>query len=180
MPILVKSMGRHIGMPEPDQKSGTGGFKVRGRVLRLEKLIPSDLALMNDTVAEVTAALNGTACWDDVVMIGVALQEALTNAIIHGNHFDREKTVSVSVDVNEDCDLILRVKDSGSGFDPSAVPNPIASENLLAPCGRGILLMQRFMDEVEFNFDHGTEVCMRRRRGASADCFPIADAVPSL
>jgi anti-sigma regulatory factor (Ser/Thr protein kinase) len=144
--------------------------KVRGRELHLEKVIPSDLALLNDTVADVTAALNGIACWNDVGMIALVLREALANAIIHGNHGDHQKTVSISVDVNANCDLLLSVKDAGSGFDPSVLPNPIAAENLLAPRGRGILLIRRFMDEVEFKYDQGTEVRMRRKGQTPVDC----------
>jgi serine/threonine-protein kinase RsbW len=55
-------------------------------------------------------------------------------------------------------------KDSGSGFDPSVLPDPTAVGNLLAKHGRGLFLIRHFMDEVEFNFDHGTEVRMRRRQ----------------
>jgi len=82
----------------------------------------------------------------------------------NGNHCDPEKTVSSSVAVNEDCDLLVSVKDSGSGFDPSGLPNPIDAENLLAPHGRGIFLIRQLMDEVDFKFDRGTEVRMRRRQ----------------
>ena len=64
---------------------------------------------------------------------------------------------------NEHCDWLRPVKDSGSGFDPRGLPNPIADENLLADHGRGIFLMKRFMDQVDFEFDHGTEVRMRWR-----------------
>jgi serine/threonine-protein kinase RsbW len=59
-------------------------------------------------------------------------------------------------------DLVTVVKDSGSVFDPSRVPGPTAAENLMADRGRGIFLMREIMDEVHFNFDHGTEVSMRR------------------
>jgi serine/threonine-protein kinase RsbW len=85
--------------------------------------------------------------------------------MVHGNHCDLEKTVSVSVAVNHNCDLFVSVKDSGPGFDPSRLPDPTAPENLLALHGRGIFIIRQLMDEVEFKFDHGTEVRMRRRRG---------------
>ena len=69
--------------------------------------------------------------------------------------------VRISVGVDRHCGLCVSVKDSGSGFYPDALPNPIASENLLARHGRGIFIMRQLMDEVEFKFDHGTEVRMR-------------------
>jgi serine/threonine-protein kinase RsbW len=148
----------------PDQFPDVSDFQVPHVVLRLEKVIPSDPTLLNDAVAEITAALDCAACWDDVEIIGLVVREALANAIVHGNHCDPEKTVSISVAVNEDCDLLMSVKDSGAGFDPSGLPNPIAAENLLAPRGRGIFLIRQLMDEVDFKFDHGTEVRMRRRQ----------------
>ena len=148
----------------PDQFPDVNDFQVRKLVLRLEKVIPSDPTLLNNAVAEITAALDCAACWDDVEIIGLVVREALANAIVHGNHCDPEKTVSISIVMNEDCDLLVSVKDSGAGFDPSGLPNPIAAENLLAPHGRGIFLIRQLMDEVDFKFDHGTEVRMRRRQ----------------
>ena len=93
----------------------------------------------------------------------LAVREALANAVIHGNNCDPEKTVEISVGVNQNHDLVIIVKDSGPGFDPSAIPNPTAQENLLANRGRGIFLIRQYMDQVDFKFDHGTEVQMRRR-----------------
>jgi len=125
----------------------------------------SDLTLLDDTVGDITAELKDTACCGDAETIGLAVGEALANAIVHGNHCDPEKTVRVSVAVNENCDLLVSVKDSGSGFDPTRLPNPIAAENLLAPHGRGIFLIRQYMDEVDFKFDRGTEVrmCLRKK-----------------
>jgi hypothetical protein len=109
----------------------------RRLVFRLDKVIPSDPTLLDNTVQDITAALDRTACWGDiepdVKAIGLAVGEALANAIVHGNHCDLEKTVRIFVAVNEHGDLLVSVKDSGSGFDPSRLPNPIAEENLLAP-----------------------------------------------
>jgi anti-sigma regulatory factor (Ser/Thr protein kinase) len=66
--------------------------------------------------------------------------------------------------VNEDCGLLVVVKDSGTGFDRSKIIDSTGDENLLASHGRGIFLMKRLMDQVDFKFDHGTEVHMRRWR----------------
>jgi serine/threonine-protein kinase RsbW len=139
-------------------------FQVPQLVLRFDRVIPSDLSLLDGTVTEITAAIDRTACWEDTENIGLAVREALINAMVHGNHCDPEKTVRVSVAVNADADLLIIVEDSGSGFDPSRLPNPIADENLLANHGRGIFLMKQFMDQVDFRFDRGNEVRMRRNR----------------
>ena len=151
-------------------KTGIGrasGFPLKALILHLEKVIPSDPALLDDALADITAELNATACWGggepDVETIGLAVREAIANAMVHGNHCDPEKNVGISVAVDEHCDLLVSIKDSGSGFDPDALPNPTASANLLAPHGRGIFIMRQLMDEVDFKFDHGTEVRMRLR-----------------
>ena len=152
-------------MQGPDQFRDVNDFPVRQLVLRLETVIPSDLTLLDDTVGDITAELRDTACCGDAETIGLAVGEALANAIVHGNHCDPERTVRLSVAVNENCDLLVSVKDSGSGFDPTRLPNPIAAENLLAPHGRGIFLIRQYMDEVDFKFDRGTEVrmCLRKK-----------------
>jgi anti-sigma regulatory factor (Ser/Thr protein kinase) len=146
----------------PDQFEDVSDFQIQQPILRLDKVILSDPTLLNDTVAEITAALDCFACWEDVEIIDLVVREALANAIVHGNHCDPKKTVRISVAVNEDCDLLMSVRDSGSGFDPSGLPDPISAENLLASHGRGIFLIRQLMDEVEFNVDHGTEIHMRR------------------
>jgi len=146
-----------------DQFPDTSEFRVRRLVFRLDKVIPSDPTLLDGAVEEITTGLTLTAHSRDAEDIGLAIGEALANAIIHGNRCDPEKTARVVVAVNERGDLLVSVKDLGSGFDPSRLPNPTAPENLLAANGRGIFLIRRLMDEVDFKFDHGTELRMRRR-----------------
>jgi serine/threonine-protein kinase RsbW len=58
----------------------------------------------------------------------------------------------------------VSVKDTGSGFNPGRLPDPTAPENLLASHGRGIFLIRQLMDEVDFKFDHGTELRMQRKK----------------
>jgi anti-sigma regulatory factor (Ser/Thr protein kinase) len=148
----------------PDQFPDTSEFRNRKLAFRLNKVIPSDPTLLVNTVGEITAGLRRTPHWRDVEDIELVIGEALANAIVHGNHCDPEKTVHVVVAVNEHGDLLVSVKDSGSGFDPGRLPNPTAPENLLAPHGRGIFFIRQLMDEVDFKFDHGTELRMRRRK----------------
>jgi serine/threonine-protein kinase RsbW len=114
--------------------------QVQKLALSLNKVIPSDLSLLDGAVAEITAAIARTGCWEDAESIGRALREALVNAIVHGNRCEPQRTVRVCVAVYENCDLLIAVKDSGSGFDPSRLANPTTAQNLLANHGRGIFL----------------------------------------
>jgi serine/threonine-protein kinase RsbW len=96
----------------------------------------------------------------DVFCIKLALEEALVNAIKHGNQFDRSKKVYVSYRLLDDR-FEVAVSDDGPGFDPSDVPDPTAVENLERPCGRGLMLMRHYMSEVAYN-SRGNGVTMSR------------------
>lgn len=95
--------------------------------------------------------------------IGLALREAVANAIKHGNRQDPEKRVDVELDLAAD-NVEIRVSDQGSGFDPEGVADPLAPENRFRSDGRGIFYMKKFMDDVLYSFrpDGGTIVTMRR------------------
>jgi len=82
--------------------------------------------------------------------IRLAVEEGLINAIKHGNGCDPAKVVEVGLDINERR-IIISIADQGEGFDPSGVPDPTRDENLEKPCGRGIMLMRAYMDEVQYN-----------------------------
>jgi serine/threonine-protein kinase RsbW len=82
--------------------------------------------------------------------IKLALEEGLNNAIKHGNAYDPGKVVQVDFDVTPQ-QASITITDQGEGFDPGAVPDPTADENLERPCGRGIMLMRAYMDKVEYN-----------------------------
>ena len=92
--------------------------------------------------------------------IKLAVEEALINAIKHGNRRDPGKTINVQYDINADKAIIV-IADQGAGFDLKAVPDPIADENLEKPSGRGLMLMRAYMDEVRYN-DKGNEVYMMK------------------
>jgi serine/threonine-protein kinase RsbW len=83
--------------------------------------------------------------------VGVAVRESVINAIKHGNCSDEHKRVYVEltpIHVSSLPGLRIRVRDEGCGFDPAALPDPLAPENLLKASGRGIFLIRSFMDEL--------------------------------
>jgi serine/threonine-protein kinase RsbW len=88
----------------------------------------------------------------------VGLTEALSNAMLYGNHRDPSKRVLVEIAFLQEC-IEARVTDQGDGFDPATVPDPTTPENLMKPCGRGLFLMRKLMDEVRYN-DQGNQVTL--------------------
>jgi serine/threonine-protein kinase RsbW len=97
---------------------------------------------------------------ENVGRISMAIREAAVNAVLHGNHYDPNKRITVTFE-NTGVALVLSVADQGKGLDPARVPNPLAPENLLKQSGRGIFLIKAFMDEVRFrNLEPGTEITM--------------------
>jgi serine/threonine-protein kinase RsbW len=97
----------------------------------------------------------------------LALEEGLINAVKHGNKFDPAKSVHVEWDVTpEQAEVII--EDQGPGFERAAVPDPTAEENLNKCSGRGILLIEAYMTQVEWT-KGGRRVRMVRRNGAGPD-----------
>lgn len=87
---------------------------------------------------------------DTAFAIRLALEEAIANALRHGNRMDPEKTVRIEFVISPR-QATITITDEGPGFNPDAVPDPTCDENLEKPCGRGIMLMRAYMDKVTFN-----------------------------
>jgi serine/threonine-protein kinase RsbW len=98
---------------------------------------------------------------DDLHKIGISLRECMVNAVVHGNRYNSRKKVHLKVTRTPDR-LTIVVGDEGEGFDPSTVPDPLAPHNLLRGSGRGVMLMQAFMDEFQISKrePQGTEAKM--------------------
>jgi serine/threonine-protein kinase RsbW len=98
---------------------------------------------------------------DDLHRVGIALRECMVNAVVHGNRYNSRKKVHLKV-IRTAESLTVVIGDEGDGFDPTAVPDPLAGENLLKGSGRGVMLMQAFMDEFQISkrSPQGTEVKM--------------------
>jgi serine/threonine-protein kinase RsbW len=99
----------------------------------------------------------------EIFGVHLAMEEALVNAIKHGNRFDDAKRVQVVCKLSAE-KFLLQVCDEGPGFDPEEVPDCTCDENLEKSSGRGITLMRNFMSRVEYNAS-GNCVTMEKVRG---------------
>ena len=90
----------------------------------------------------------------------MTLEEAFLNAVKHGNKMDSSKTVKVDYSVSEN-KLEIAITDQGEGFKPDNIDDPRFGENLFKPGGRGLLLMNSYMDMVKYN-EQGNSVYMVR------------------
>jgi serine/threonine-protein kinase RsbW len=97
--------------------------------------------------------------------IDMAVREAVTNAVVHGNEQDEQKAVELTLKSSPEA-VEITVHDQGQGFNPEEVPDPTESENILKTSGRGIFFMRTFMDEVTWSIrpGGGTTVRMLKRR----------------
>jgi serine/threonine-protein kinase RsbW len=93
------------------------------------------------------------------------VREAMVNAVVHGNRYNLNKKVHLTVDKEKDR-LSVRITDEGEGFERSGLPDPLAEENILRQSGRGLLLIQAFVDEFHMRSvpPLGTEVSMVKVR----------------
>ena len=126
-------------------------------------VIPSDPAKTAPPKQEILEDLERQGfCGDEVFAVKLALEEALSNAIKHGNGNDPTKTITVRYAVDSSKAVVI-VRDQGKGFDADNVPDPTQPHRLPVPNGRGIMLMRAYMDEVVFR-DNGREVRLVKRR----------------
>jgi serine/threonine-protein kinase RsbW len=140
--------------------------------LEVDTWVRSEIGLISPLVDWLMSLITVSRCvLGDEQFVELALREALSNAMLHGNRLDTGKLVRIRC-----CEcgqgVFMVVRDQGHGFDASNVPNPLAVENLGAEHGRGIHLMKLAMDEVFFE-QAGTEVRMRKAAGPKYNqlCF---------
>lgn len=135
--------------------------------------IPSDIKYIRKVSGEIEDFLKSDGVNQEVIFdIRLAVEEAVKNAIIHGNSRKNDLTVSISYFL-EGNKLTVEVEDMGKGFKPANVPDPRCDENLLKTGGRGVLLIKELMDEVQYN-SMGNKVVMlkyieRDKGGTDAD-----------
>ena len=130
---------------------------------QFEVIIPSDTEAGQAVQERIVSRLESLEySVRDVFGVRLALEEALVNAIKHGNGLDPDKTVRVNCLIEDDL-LRVEIEDQGPGFSMGEVPDPTAEENLERPCGRGIMLIKSFMTNVEYNAK-GNRVVLEKKR----------------
>ena len=134
--------------------------------LDAEKKLVIDLHSTRDSVNQVTDVLS-EACEkldlpeEAAFDIKLAVQEAVVNAVEHGNRCDENKMVHVSFEAGSDAVTVV-VRDEGEGFDPCCIPDPTLPENILREHGRGIFLMRNLCDEIRYN-GKGNEITIVKK-----------------
>jgi len=134
--------------------------------LATDLLIPSDTAEARRVQEQIERLLKIHQFGErEVFGIRLAVEEALVNAIKHGNQMDSSRKVRVAFQVSQE-EFEVLIADEGEGFDPCEVPDPTAPENLERPCGRGIMLMRHYMTTVAYN-ERGNMVSMSKLRNGT-------------
>jgi serine/threonine-protein kinase RsbW len=102
--------------------------------------------------------------WENKLVFGIhlSMEEALVNAVKHGNKYNPAKKVHVRVGISSNL-FRSEITDEGEGFDPAKLPDPTDPDYLDKPDGRGVMLMRNFMTRVVYN-DRGNAVLMEKVR----------------
>jgi serine/threonine-protein kinase RsbW len=131
-----------------------------------ELSLPSRIETVAKAAAAVSEFIGRSGISEDAAFgIVMAVREAVTNAVLHGNRQDENKTVDIVLKSSPDA-VEISVHDQGPGFNPEEVPDPTVTENIMKTSGRGIFFMRTFMDEVDWLIrpEGGTTVRMLKRR----------------
>lgn len=142
-------------------KEGDGGGKGNAPAKKL--VFPSRMEDARRVLGEILEDVRAQGYDGDAYFaIRLSLDEALTNAVRHGNGCESEKTVTVEYTIDQE-EFRISVTDQGPGFQPHHVPDPTCDENLERPSGRGVMLMKAYMTRVDYN-DAGNRVTLVKRR----------------
>jgi len=131
----------------------------------LDQHYPSTLESVDEAETQILKAAEEAGFDEDEQhRIGMAVRECMVNAVVHGNRYNRNKQVHVSVSMSHGA-FTVRVTDEGEGFEMEEVPDPLHDNNLLRHSGRGLFLMGAFMDDVKVRKAEpsGTEVTLIRK-----------------
>ena len=132
---------------------------------RYDEVLANDIVVGRRLLDEVLQHLEEL-CWGRREVFGVhlAVDEALVNAMLHGNALDATKHVRFLCWLSPQ-KIRVEIIDEGPGFDPSHLPDPTDCEHLDRPGGRGVMLMRAFMSHIEFQ-DRGNHVVLEKVRNA--------------
>lgn len=134
----------------------------------LDRQIPSNPDICPEVIGPLMEALE-KAQWntDDQFAIRMAVEEALMNAIKHGNESNPDKPVHIVFKFS-DAQFYAKISDQGVGFDLDGVRDPTSDENVDKACGRGVMLIKNFVDTVSYNAT-GNEVEMTKQRSSNGE-----------
>jgi serine/threonine-protein kinase RsbW len=131
-----------------------------------EFVLPSRIEAVNMAASAAAEFVKRSALGEDAAFgVDMAVREAVTNAVLHGNRQDEAKAVEVGFKRSQS-EIEITVRDEGEGFDPGSVADPTDPQNIMKTSGRGILFMRTFMDEIQWSRhpEGGTVVRMRKKR----------------
>jgi serine/threonine-protein kinase RsbW len=156
----------------PDFRVRLARRRTAGRSLEIDSWIRSNIEAISPLVDRLMPLVTGSHCVAGAEHeVELALREALSNAVIHGNRMDSRKLVHVRCRCKLEKGLCLTVTDEGRGFDTRAVLDPLAGGNLEAEHGRGIQLMKSAMDKVFFERG-GREVHLHKKAASGPKTEP--------
>jgi serine/threonine-protein kinase RsbW len=128
---------------------------------QVKERLKSDLEVLNPFLDRVSQDIFGLMnSKDEAFKIKLALEEAVVNAMRHGNQLDVNRSVAVHIEADQK-EIAIDVHDEGKGFDFRVLPDPTRGEKAHLPSGRGVYLMRKLMDKVEF-YDGGAGVRMTK------------------
>ena len=127
---------------------------------RISFKIPSEIKYIKKTSSRILKDLSSFADESTLFDIRLCVEEAVRNAIVHGNHCDKKLSVKIAYWV-EGAKLVIDIEDEGKGFDYKSLPDPTDTEHIMRNSGRGVYLIHHLMDEVDYN-DKGNRVSMIR------------------
>lgn len=139
----------------------------RPREWVLRQVIPSSAEAGKKILDEIIRQLE-VHDWQPMEVFGIhlSIEEALVNAIKHGNRYDADKRVLIECQVSAER-MQIEIEDEGAGFNPADVPDCTDDDRLEVPSGRGLMLMRNFMTAVRYN-EKGNRVFMEKAAGSSA------------
>ena len=144
---------------------------LNGAPLEVHTWVRSEVSLISPLVDCLLSLIAASRCvCGEEEYVELALREALSNSMLHGNRLDARKLVHVLCCCESNKGVSIVVRDQGEGFDPKKVPNPLTIENLESEHGRGIHLMKPAMDEV--SFEHGGTAVHMRKKNSSCGELP--------
>lgn len=150
--LIVDSLEKHTGGRKAEDDITLVGLEIEQREAEQWRLIiPSDPAELARVEATILPCLESKGYSQRCLFaVRLAVEEAVINAMRHGNQLDKAKKVTLDFRVDQE-KATIAIADEGEGFDLSQVPDPTKDENLEIEHGRGIVLMRAYMDKVEYS-----------------------------